>query len=189
MGINQSQKHNFCQALLSWAKSNLRDYPWRASGVSPYNILVAELLLKRTTATAAARAYTPFLEKYHSAQRLALATEKELSLALKPIGLSRQRAKAIHRLAQVLVQRFEGVPNTFEQLCELPGVGDYAARAILSFGHSMPMAVVDGNVERVIRRAFQDDVGSSGSRKRSRGLSTICCRGSTTVCSTLRCWI
>ena len=141
---------------MGWAKSNLRDFPWRHPGTSAYSIMVAELLLKRTTATAASRAYDPFIEKYPTIDRLALAGEGELTELLKPIGLSRQRARAIRQLARVLMQQGKGVPPNMEQLRTLPGIGDYAARAILSFAYDVPIAVADGNVARVMQRVFQD---------------------------------
>ncbi|MBA7699718.1 Endonuclease III [subsurface metagenome] len=152
-------KRDFQQALLTWAKSKLRDYPWRRTKNSAYKILVAELLLKRTTATAAARAYNPFIRKFPTVNHLFHATKDELAGTLEPIGLSKQRAHAIKELAQVLIQRYEGqVPTTLEKLYDLPGIGDYAARAIMSFSHDTPLAVVDGNVERVLRRVFQDQL-------------------------------
>lgn len=154
--VENPRLRNLREALLGWAKSNLRDFPWRHPGTSAYSIMVAELLLKRTTATAASRAYDPFIEKYPTIDRLALASEGELTELLKPIGLSRQRARAIRQLARVLMQQGKGVPQNMEQLRALPGIGDYAARAILSFAYDVPIAVADGNVARVMQRVFQD---------------------------------
>lgn len=158
---NQRQDRNkrFRQALLIWARSNLRDYPWRKTGTSTYEILIAELLLKRTTAAAAVRLYSPFMERYPTAYRLADASLSELASMLKPLGLSRQRSRAIRALAETLARDYEGrVPATLEQLRSLPAIGDYAARAIMSFGHDIPLAVVDGNVKRVLCRVFQHEL-------------------------------
>ena len=158
-GIGKTRRYRFRRTLLTWAKLNQRDYPWRRSGTSVYHLLVAELLLKRTTATAAARAYGPFIAKFPTVNLLALASEDEIAQLLKPIGLSRQRSRAIRTLATALVEHYDGVPTTLKELCALPGIGDYAARAILSFGYGVPVAVVDGNVQRVIARVFQGDLG------------------------------
>lgn len=161
----EDRNRDFQQALLTWAHSNLRDYPWRKTGTSAYKILIAELLLKRTTAAAAARLYDPFIEKYPTIYRLADASIGELASALEPIGLSRQRSRAIKGLAQTLVQHYKGqVPSTLEQLQSLPGIGDYAARAIMSFGHDISLAVVDGNVKRVLCRVFQNELAESSNR-------------------------
>ena len=126
-----------------------------------YKLLMAELLLKRTTATAVARAYGPFVHRYPTVDHLVLASEGELAQVLEPIGLSRQRARAIRKLALLLAEQCDGVPNTIEQLRALPGIGDYTAQAVLSFGYGVPVAVVDGNVERVIRRVFQGTIDSN----------------------------
>ena len=155
-GTSRARREKFRRALLTWAKSNLRDLPWRRAGTNAYGILVAELLLKRTTATAAARLYGPFMDKYPSISDLANASEYGLTETLVPVGLSRQRARAIRQLAFALTRQHGNIPNSIDMLCALPGIGDYAARAILSFGFDIPVAVVDGNVERVIGRAFHD---------------------------------
>ena len=163
--IYRARRDKFRRALLTWAKSNLRDFPWRHAGITPYGILVAELLLKRTTATAAARLYVPFMVKYPSIGDLAIAREGEIAAILEPIGLSKQRARTIHQLALALNEQHGSLPTSINQLCVLPSIGDYAARAILSFGFDMPMAVVDGNVERVIRRVFQSPPEMGANRK------------------------
>ena len=163
--IGRARRDKFRRALFTWAESNLRDFPWRHLGISTYGILVAELLLKRTTATAAARLYGSFIEKYPSIGELALASEDQLVEALEPIGLSKQRARAIQQLALALTQCHEGLPTSLDLLRALPSIGDYAARAILSFGYDVPMAVVDSNVERVIGRAFYYQPGLVKNRK------------------------
>ena len=160
------------KALLSWAELHLREYPWRRAATSVYDLLVAELLLKRTTATAAARSYGPFISKYPSIGHLALAGEDELAQVLVPIGLSRQRARSIRRLAATLEFHRNGIPSTMNELCALPGIGEYTAQAVLSFGHGVPVAVIDGNVERVIGRVFQGFLGSNPDRTAIRGIAT-----------------
>lgn len=133
----------------------MRSYPWREAGRTAYQVMVAELLLKRTTATAASRVYVVFLGKYRTLESLASASEERLRGDLQPIGLSSQRAKAITGLVTYLLQRAGGaIPRCLDELLQVPGLGEYSARAILSFGHGMPTAVVDSNVERVIRRVF-----------------------------------
>lgn len=141
--------------VLTWAASYLRDYPWRRPGQNLYMILVAEILLKRTTATAAARVYEVFLEKYPTLFKLATATQAELAHDLAPIGLYRQRASAIAQLTSYLIEHEGGlVPKSLERLLRTPGLGHYSARAILSFGHDVPTAVVDANVRRVLLRVL-----------------------------------
>ena len=165
IGTSRARRDKFRRALLTWAKSNLRDFPWRRVGVRPYAVLVAELLLKRTTATSAVRLYGSFIEKFPLITDLANASEDTLAETLVPVGLSRQRAASIKKLTLVLTQQHEGLPTSLDELRALPGIGDYAARAILSFGFDVPMAVVDSNVERVIGRAFHNQPGLANNRK------------------------
>lgn len=147
---------DFLSALLSWAVERARNYPWRRNGCSPYEVLVAELLLKRTTATAAARVYEDFLNQYPSFQALAAAPEEQLAQSLATVGLQKQRAKAIKALTQYLVVAEGGqIPEDLERLLKVPGLGEYSARAVVSFGFGKPVAVVDANVERVLTRVFQ----------------------------------
>ena len=162
--IGRTRVRTIRSRLLGWARNNLRDFPWRRPYTSPYEVLVAELLLKRTTATAAAREYGPFLERYPTVGILALASEEELAQTLRPLGLSRQRASAVKQLAQTLSKGAGVIPKSLTKLRALPSLGDYSARAIMSFGHDVPVAVVDGNVERVMRRVFLDTVGAAPSR-------------------------
>jgi A/G-specific adenine glycosylase len=153
------KKDVFQDSVLSWARCHFRDYPWRHHQQNPYAILVAELLLKRTTATAAANTYPVFFKKYPTLPHLATATEEELIKDLMPVGLYRQRAKAISRMTGYLMKNENGtIPNSLERLLRIPGLGSYSARAILSFGFDFPVAVVDANVERVVQRVFKKSI-------------------------------
>ena len=154
----RERRRDMRRVLLAWFKRHPKRYPWRRPGVSAYQVLLAELLLKRTTATAAARAYGGFVKKYPTVERLALASEEDLVGSFLPIGLAQQRARSTHRLAQVLANLPDGIPVKLSSLLSLPGIGHYSARAILSFGWRVPVGVVDGNVERIFRRVFQDHI-------------------------------
>ena len=143
-------------AVLAWASINGRTFPWREPGSTPYQILIAELLLKRTTAIAASRLYNAFLLKYPTLRDLATTSEDELTRDLVPVGLHVQRAKTMTQLSQYLTEHEAGtVPDSLERLKMIPGLGNYSTRAILSFGHRVPVAVVDANVARIFRRVFQ----------------------------------
>lgn len=146
----------FVDRLLEWSSENFSDFPWRRHR-SPYEILIAELLLKRTTATAAARAYEDFLDQFPSIQALASAEEQELVQALSGLGLQRQRAHSIKRLADwVLTSEAGSIPDDLERLSQVPGLGNYSASAILSFGFDIPAAILDANVERILSRVFSN---------------------------------
>ena len=145
---------SFADHVLRWAGQNFSEFPWRTNR-SPYEILVAEFLLKRTTATAVNRVYDDFLNRFPSLQEIASASEEELVQYLSGVGLQRQRARSLNRLATWLLTSHDGdVPSDLESLLEVPGLGDYSAAAILSFGFGTPIAVLDANVERIITRVF-----------------------------------
>ena len=140
--------------MLSWADKNLSIFPWRQSR-SPYEILIAEVLLKRTTAAAVARVYEDFLLKFPSLLEILAAPDEELVRILSSVGLQRQRARALKRLATWLLSKHgDCIPRDLEGLLAVPGLGNYSANAILSFGHDVPAAVLDGNVERILLRVF-----------------------------------
>ena len=155
---------SFADRVLEWAGQNSSDFPWRLSR-SPYEILVAELLLKRTTATAAARIYEGFLVRFPSLQVVASAPDEELVRALSGVGLQHQRASAIRHLADWLLSKYDGrIPGDLGSLLEVPGLGSYSATAILSFGYGVRVAILDANVERILIRVFGDTLPPRPSR-------------------------
>lgn len=153
----KEKKGEFSHSISSWALSHMRDYPWREPGRTAYEVLVAEVLLKRTTATAAARVYEAFIHEFPSIQTINSASEEQLASALSRVGLQRQRAKAIKALGLYLYEELGGnIPSELDHLLGIPGLGEYSARAVLSFGYDIPVAVVDANVERILCRVFQN---------------------------------
>ena len=119
--------------LLRWFQRTGRSFPWRSQR-DPYAILIAEKLLQQTAARSAViEAYCGLLTRYPTAQELARADVRTLTRIVQPLGLS-YRAIELRALGQSLISQFGGnVPANFRDLMSLPGVGDYAARAVLSF--------------------------------------------------------
>jgi A/G-specific adenine glycosylase len=150
-----SKRNKFRTAIRSWSGVHARQFAWRSLDRGPYDILVAEVLLKRTTAEAASRIYDSFLDKYPDLTALGRATEEELATELRSLGLYSQRAKGLVKLVRYLTAKEGGlIPDTFDRLMRVPGLGNYSARAILSFAYGKPAAVVDTNVVRVLGRVF-----------------------------------
>jgi len=153
----RNKRERIISGILKWGHKHLREYPWRSHGRTPYEVLVAEVLLKRTTSTAAARVYEDFLRRFPSLQDIFDANERDLAKVFSKVGLQWQKAKAIKSLAYYLSEAKSGnIPTDLEQLLIVPGIGDYSARAVLSFGFGIPTAVVDANVERILSRVFQN---------------------------------
>jgi A/G-specific adenine glycosylase len=140
--------------LVVWGRNHQHLYPWRRNR-SPYEVLVAEVLLKRTTARAVERVYERFLRSYPGPEALVSVPIDQVARDLGSVGLQWQRARALKRLAVHLIEH-EGteVPRDLNRLLRVPSLGDYGARAVLSFGYGVPLAVVDGNVRRILERVF-----------------------------------
>jgi A/G-specific adenine glycosylase len=146
----------FQRKLLAWYDTHARDLPWRQSA-DPYRIWVSEIMLQQTRVAAVLDYYARFLTLFPSVAALAKAEEPHVLAAWSGLGYYR-RAKLMHRAAKVIVMDHSGIlPRTAEQLRELPGIGEYTSSAIASIAFGEPVAVVDGNVERVLLRVFPDD--------------------------------
>jgi A/G-specific adenine glycosylase len=146
----------FQQALLTWFDSHARDLPWRQNS-DPYRIWVSEIMLQQTRVAAVLDYYARFLTLFPSVAALAQAKEPDVLAAWSGLGYYR-RAKMMHRAAQVVVDEHHGIfPRTADALRKLPGIGAYTSSAIASIAFGEPVAVVDGNVERVLLRVFPED--------------------------------
>ena len=144
----------FQSCILYWSNKNLRDFPWRKKNVTPFKILVAEMLLKRTTAKAASKVYPDLIRKYTSVRKLSVANKKQLAKFVAPIGYP-QRAGEMIMAAEYIVENFGGkIPSDKKSLLSIPYVGDYTSSAILSLGYGVPSSMVDSNVSRIISRVF-----------------------------------
>jgi len=141
----------FRRHLLEWGRDNLREFPWRERS-DAYGILIAELLLKQTTAEKVVPVYESFLEEYPAPADLREADEAALTELIRPLGLYNQRVDAIKAIAEEIHPA--GIPGSIDELADLPYVGPYSANAILCFGHNKCRPIVDVNVIRIYRRVF-----------------------------------
>jgi A/G-specific adenine glycosylase len=137
--------------LLAWYDSNQRDLPWRRSA-DPYRIWLSEIMLQQTRVAAVLEHYRVFLARFPTVRKLAAAPLESVLAAWSGLGYYR-RARSLHRAAQQIVVCHGGrLPRTVQELRALPGVGRYTGAAVASIAFGVPVAVVDGNVERVISR-------------------------------------
>ena len=147
----RSQQRWFRESLLAWYDLHRRDLPWRASR-DPYRVWLSEIMLQQTRVAAVIDHYHEFLRRFPTVQRLAAARQSSVLAAWSGLGYYR-RARMMHAAAKVIVHERGGkFPKTEEELRELPGIGRYTAAAIASIAFEEPVAVVDGNVERVLHR-------------------------------------
>jgi A/G-specific adenine glycosylase len=150
---------NLRSQLLCWYERSQRDLPWRRSR-DPYSIWVSEIMLQQTRVAVVVERYRAFLARFPSLLSLALAPEEEVLALWSGLGYYR-RARMLHKAAQfVAAERQGNLPRTAAELRTLPGIGIYTAAAIASIAHNEVVAVVDGNVERVLCRVAGWEAGS-----------------------------
>jgi A/G-specific adenine glycosylase len=139
------------RALLRWYDQHRRDLPWRETR-DPYRIWLSEIMLQQTRVAAVLDHYRIFLERFPNVQALAAASEDDVLAVWSGLGYYR-RARMLHQTAQQITEKQGGsFPRNSEALLVLPGIGRYTAAAIASIAFAEPVAVVDGNVERVLQR-------------------------------------
>ena len=94
--------------VINWYEQGGRRFPWRNT-TDPYHILIAEILLRRTTASAVLRVYTDFIHRFDSPNRLKRARESTIAQALSSLGLQDLRAKQLKETASILVKDYNGI--------------------------------------------------------------------------------
>ena len=154
----------FVKELLKWYKTNKREFPWRNENLTPFQILLAELMLQKTNATQVEKIFPDFIEKYPKPLSVNELEESFLSDLLKPLGLYNRRARDLKKLSEMIISDNNIVPKNKKQLLELPGVGDYIANALLCFAFNKKVPIIDSNVGRVMKRVFSFPVKSAPSR-------------------------
>jgi A/G-specific adenine glycosylase len=141
-------------ALVSeWYGRHARDLPWRAPGVSPWAVLVSEVMLQQTPVSRVLPVWQDWMARWPTPHELATQPPAEAIRAWGRLGYPR-RALRLHQCAQALVERHGGtVPREVDALLALPGIGTYTARAVAVFGYGDRHPVVDTNVRRFVARA------------------------------------
>lgn len=138
-----------------WFRKHGRSFPWREEEVSPFIILLTELLLTQTRASDVIRVWHSFTTDYPSPQSIVNALEEVLLSRLKTLGFGSIKVKALKLASAYILERYEGrVPDDLGLLLKIPHVGDYAARAVLSFAFGEQVEIVDTNVLRLFSRYF-----------------------------------
>jgi len=159
-------KH-FTRVLLQWYPENKRELPWRNTQ-NPYIIWLSEIILQQTRVAQGLPYFNKFLEKYPTVKDLAAASDEDILRMWQGLGYY-SRARNLHACAKQVVGHMEGqFPRTYAELLGLKGVGSYTAAAIASFAYKEKVAVVDGNVYRLLSRYFgiSDDIGTPQGKKR-----------------------
>lgn len=160
---------NLSQQIREWYRSNRRDLPWRNT-TNPYRIWISEIVLQQTRVQQGLEYYLRFVEAFPDVNTLAAASEDEVFALWEGLGYY-SRARNLRKGAQFIAQN--GMPASYQEWLNVPGVGPYTAAAISSFAHGEGQAVVDGNVYRVLSRIFAIDtpINSSAGQKEFRQIA------------------
>ncbi len=151
---------SFAHRLLEWYDVHARTMPWRVpphdhlQGVraEPYHVWLSEVMLQQTQVATVKAYFLKFISKWPTVFDLANSDQEDVLKAWAGLGYY-SRARNLKKCADVVVADHQGkFPQTFDELKKLPGIGDYTASAIASIAFDQPVAVVDGNVERVMSR-------------------------------------
>ena len=149
----------FVERLLKWYATNKRHFSWRKRHLTPYEVLVLEILLQRTMAERVNEIFPEFIRRYPNPRALHKASERELLSLLKTLGLQKRRIKLLKALAKEMIDEYgKNFPTEIEEIVKLSGVGRYGASAVLCFSYGKPVALVDTNIARVIHRIFAQPV-------------------------------
>lgn len=157
----------FVQLLLQWYPDHHRDLKWRATR-DPYAIWVSEIMLQQTRVAAVIPYYERFLSELPDVAALAAVDDDRLNLLWQGLGYY-SRARNLKKAANEVISRFGGrMPDSYEQLLSLSGVGSYTAGAIASIAYGERVPAVDGNVLRVWARLMNDpsDIGDPATKTR-----------------------
>jgi A/G-specific adenine glycosylase len=162
----------FSNKIVKWYLEHKRSLPWRDT-TDPYKIWLSEVILQQTRVNQGLPYYQQFLRNYPTVAALAKASEQDILRSWQGLGYY-SRARNLHKCAKTIVELYHGLfPKTYKQLLTLPGIGDYTAAAIASFAFAEAVAVVDGNVFRVLSRIFGIDtaINSAEGKKRFTSLA------------------
>jgi A/G-specific adenine glycosylase len=144
---------NLTESLLHWYNQNKRPLPWRETR-DPYKIWLSEVILQQTRVAQGTDYYHRFLVAFPDVQSLAQADEQDVLKLWQGLGYY-SRARNMHHTAKEIVEKHNGIfPKTSAGLKKLKGIGDYTAAAIASICFNEAVAVLDGNVARVISRLY-----------------------------------
>jgi A/G-specific adenine glycosylase len=142
---------SFTTSVIEWYRENGRSLPWRETN-DPYAIWLSEVILQQTRVEQGRPYWERFMQRWPTVESLADATEDEVLREWQGLGYY-SRARNLHTAAKQIAA-IGHFPNTMEELRRLKGIGDYTAAAIGSIAFGLPVAVVDGNVYRVLSRCF-----------------------------------
>lgn len=150
----------FARKIIGWYAEHKRLLPWRET-TDPYKIWLSEIILQQTRVAQGLPYYQSFVKTYPTVEKLAVAPQQNVLRLWQGLGYY-SRARNLHTCAKQITETYHGVfPDNFNELQKLPGVGPYTAAAIASIAFKESVAVVDGNVYRVLARVFGIEIDTA----------------------------
>jgi len=154
----------FSKTVWNYYTQNGRNLPWREN-ITPYRIVVSEIMLQQTQATRVVHKFNPFLQKFPDFASLAKAPTIEVLREWQGLGYNR-RGLNLQKLAKIVTEKYGGkLPKTYEELVELPGIGPNTAGSILAFAFNIPRAFIETNIRSVYIHFFFPEVERAEGRK------------------------
>ncbi len=152
--INKEKQVN--TYLLKWYLEHRRDLPWRILYRNylpkPYYVFVSEFMLQQTTVGTVKKRFTEFINKWPTLEKLSAASETQILNFWSGLGYY-SRARNLLKAAKIINSNFNcQIPNNYDDLIKLPGIGDYTAKAILGIAYNQPVMPTDANIERILVR-------------------------------------
>lgn len=157
---------NCVNDILVWYQAHRRELPWRRDK-DPYHVWISEIMLQQTRIEAVITYYKKFMDKLPTVYELANVEDDELLKLWEGLGYY-NRVRNLKKAAQMIISEYDGVfPTTYQQLINLPGIGEYTASAIASICFLEKQVTVDGNVMRVYTRFYNDfsNISKESTRK------------------------
>ncbi|MDR1997091.1 MAG: DNA glycosylase [Candidatus Margulisbacteria bacterium] len=151
--------------IIKHHREYFRDFPWRKN-ISPYKLLIAELMLRRTKAKQVIPVYNNFIEKYPDINYLGLARLSDIQKIIQPLGLHWRAESFIDSVNYIQIKHNGQFPDTEQEIKNIPGVGNYITGAILTVCFKTKYPVIDSNIARFINRYY--GLGLSGEIRRNK---------------------
>ncbi|MEE1295826.1 MAG: A/G-specific adenine glycosylase [Bifidobacterium sp.] len=148
--------------VAAWWDTNARELPWRFGRTTPWGVLVCEVMSQQTQMSRVVPYWEAWMARWPDAMALAAASKSDVITAWGRLGYPR-RALRLQECARVVAHEYhDRLPDDYDELMALPGIGDYTASAVLSFAFGERIAVVDTNIRRVLSRAFLGEESLGG---------------------------
>ena len=151
----RSKNQYFRDKVRQYYGLNKRDFYWRRTRLSPFQVMITELFLKKTRAETVDKFMLDFVTRYDTSKKLLKASEKEILKQVSTLGLGNQRTRALVQISRHVHEYHAGeLPCDLKEIMEIPHVGLYIANATMCFGFNKRYPILDVNTSRVISRFF-----------------------------------